>query len=367
MIEFALALPILLALLYGTIEVSRLIFIFSSVAIASRQAARYGSASGDVNGVPFYQNCDGIREAANQLAFITTFDEINITYDRGVSQNGAQIPIADINPSPEVNTCPLEHNSMRNGDRIIVQVSSTYKPILPILPLEPLKIVSASARTVLISIPIFGLALPTGFAAESSTPSITPLATATAELPTIARTFTPIRIPSSTIAPPNGTPAFATPTNPLLHIATFTPPNTPLPANTPSVTPTQILCAGQSGVTHGPLIISNNIMEMKINNATGHTLTTSQIYAAWNNDMGHQNSSDPTLRLRQALFAAQVWNGDLQTPSAFIPGYNPTIPPGESMIQFIFHQSYDLSDGTERVIIYISTPGCANYPVDSMN
>ncbi|MBI2759279.1 MAG: pilus assembly protein [Chloroflexi bacterium] len=374
MVEFALALPILLALLYGTIEVSRLIFIFSSVAIASRQAARYGSASGAIDGVPFYQNCDGIREVANQSAFITTFDKINITYDRGVNSKGAQIPITDINPSPEVNTCPIERNAVRNGDRIIVQVSSTYKPIFPILSFKPLEIVSASARTILVSIPIFGSALPTGFAAESSTPSITPLATSTGALPTIttAATFSATKTPPSRYTPSYATPTYATPTNaglpnPLTPVVIFTPSQTPLPSDTPTAGPTQIRCTGQTGVTHGPLTISNNVLQMKINNATGVTLTTSQIYVEWNNDMGHRNGGDPTLRLRQATLAGQTWNGDLLAPSIFIPGYTPNIPPGESIIQFTLHQTYDVTDGTERIIIYISTPGCTNYLVDSMN
>ncbi len=69
-VELMLALPVLLMLLYGIIEVGRLIFIFSSVANASRQAVRYGAASGEINDVAFYQDCDGIRAVANQSAFI---------------------------------------------------------------------------------------------------------------------------------------------------------------------------------------------------------------------------------------------------------------------------------------------------------
>jgi hypothetical protein len=61
----------------------------------------------------------------------------------------------------------------------------------------------------------------------------------------------------------------------------------------------------------------------------------------------------------------QVWEGDIQVPSIYIPAYYPHIPIGESMIEFTFHQSYDVPDGTERIIINISNPGCINYPVDS--
>jgi hypothetical protein len=107
-LEFALILPLLLMLIYGIVEVGRLIFIFSSVANASRQAARYGSASGSVNNVAFYQDCEGIRTVANQSAFIVRFNKINITYDRGVDADGVQIPIAGVDPNPSVDSCPIK-------------------------------------------------------------------------------------------------------------------------------------------------------------------------------------------------------------------------------------------------------------------
>ena len=106
---------------------------------------------------------------------------------------------------------------------------------------------------------------------------------------------------------------------------------------------------------------------MSINNLSGYTLNTSQIYLEWNHDTGHANGGDLSLRLRQIIFAEQIWNGDIEAPSTYIPGYYPSIPPGESKIQFVFHQNYDHRDGTERIIIYIGTPGCTNDPVDSSN
>lgn len=362
-VEFALTLPVLLMLLYGMIEVGRLIFIFSSVANASRQAARYGSASGDINNVFFYQDCDGIRDVANQSAFIITFDEVNITYDRGLYPDGTQIPITGIDPNPSVDSCPVEHDTIRNGDRIIVRVSATYEPILPIIPIEPIEIVSASARSFLISIPIFGSALPTGFAAESSTPSRVPTINTITYTPTIFRTSTNISPSGKTNTPV----PYLTSTNAPPPTLTFTPSSTPFPTNTPSITPTLISCSGLTGVSHGPLIFKDNVMEMSINNQTGYTLTAAQIYLEWNHDTGHGSGSDLGLRLRQIMFAEQVWNGDIQTPSASIPSYYPSIPLGISNIQFIFHQNYDQTDGTERIIVNIGTPGCVNYPVDSRN
>ena len=357
-VEFMLALPILLMLLYGIIEVGRLIFIFSSVANASRQAARYGSASGEVENVAFYQDCDGIRAVANQSAFIIKFDEVNITYDRGINPDGTSIPIAGIDPNPDEDSCPIEDYTVRNGDRIIVQVATTYEPILTVLPFEPFEVVSASARSFLISIPIVGNSLPTGFAAETSTPSPIPGTFTATFIPTAEPIVTATFIPTSVNFPK------VTPANTLPPTSTFTPTNTALPTITPSATATQISCSGLTGVSHGPLIIEDDVMEMSIDNQTGHTLTAAQIYLEWNHDTGHLGN-DRSLRLKQIVFATQVWDGDLQVPSAYIPVYYPSIPQGESTIQFFFHQTYDLADGTERIIVNIGNPGCINYPVDS--
>lgn len=364
MVEFMLALPLLLVLLIGTIEVGRLIFIFSSVANASRQAARYGSGSGDINNVTYYQDCDGIRQVANASAFIVIFNDINITYDRGLYPDGTQIPITGIDPDPSADSCPIERDTIRNGDRIIVQVSAVYEPIISIIPLKPLKVVSSSARSFLISIPILGSAMPTGFAAESSTPSRVPTMGTVTNTPTLVSTST------STSLPPSGntnTPRpYSSPTNTQPPTLTFTPSHTPLPSNTPSVTPTYISCSGLTGVSHGPLVFKGNVLEMDIDNQTEHILGTAQIYLEWNHDTGYGSGGDPGLRLRQIMFAGEVWNGNIQTPSTYIlDGYYPSIPTGRSTIQFIFHQNYNLTDGTERIIIYISTPGCINYPVDS--
>jgi hypothetical protein len=146
---------------------------------------------------------------------------------------------------------------------------------------------------------------------------------------------------------------------------TFTPTNTALPSPTSTATATQISCTGLTGVSHGPLTIEKSIMQMTINNKTGHILTAAQIYVEWNHDTGHFSFIDRSLHLRQVILNEQLWNGDIQSPSAYIIAYYPLIPLGESTIQFRFDQNYDVPDGTERIIVNISNPGCVNYPVDS--
>src|SRR5688572_18078899 len=144
MVEFMLVMPILIILLYGIIEFSRLVFILASVSNASRQAARYGAGAGEVSdGITFYQDCEGIREVANESAILTEFEDINITYDRGLTTDGDQIPLTDVDPDPNSDTCPVEDNLIQNGDRIIVQVTANYEPIIALIPIDPINIVSA--------------------------------------------------------------------------------------------------------------------------------------------------------------------------------------------------------------------------------
>ncbi len=353
MVEFMLVLPLMVILLYGIIEVSRLVFIFASVANGSRQAARYGAVAGETQNGYYYQDCEGIRDVANRSAIIVDFDEINITYDRGITPDGTQIQISsDIDPSPDVNTCPIEEDIIRNGDRIIVQISASYEPILPLLPLDPLTIVSASARTFLISVPIVGSAMPLSFAAESATPSKIPTGTLPGFVsPTPTKEPVLTIIPSATIIsaeitlpPGQATNTQFAPTDPasgspLPPTSTFTPTknafSTLTPSITPSITPTAISCTGITGVSHGPLQFDDNIMKMTINNGTGHTLGVTQIYVEWNHDTGHQAGNDPTLRLQQLLLASQSWTGDLHSPSAYISTFYPSIPPGVSIVEFV--------------------------------
>src|SRR5574341_1938186 len=75
MVEFAIALPLLMLLLYGLIEAGRLLFLYSTVVTASRQAVRYGSATGEGTGsIPRYLDCAGMRSAAQRVGYLGPFD-----------------------------------------------------------------------------------------------------------------------------------------------------------------------------------------------------------------------------------------------------------------------------------------------------
>lgn len=155
MVEFALALPVLLLVVYGLIETGRLIFIYASVVTAARNAVRYGSATGlNSSGTPYYQDCSGITAAADSVAFITTFSAINITYDAGLGTDGNPITLSYSCPSS-----PLPQDKIQNGWRINVSVSAQYAPIVPLVPFGPFTITSMSSRTLLNSVSI-GITAP---------------------------------------------------------------------------------------------------------------------------------------------------------------------------------------------------------------
>ncbi len=141
MVEFALVIPLLLVLMLGIIEVGRLLFIYSSVNSASREAARYGSAAGEpASFVKYYQDCVGIKAAATRIGVLAGIEDNNIliSYDHGPNTTVFQ------------NTCPTADDQWVNlGDRIIVQVTTTFEPIVPLVNIPPFPISSISRRTIL--------------------------------------------------------------------------------------------------------------------------------------------------------------------------------------------------------------------------
>lgn len=155
MVEFALVLPILLIVIVGLFEFGRLIFIYSSVVTAAREAARYGSSS-SWNHDPTlkvyqgqFRDCAGIRARAQNVDFFNVFDdaEITIQYDNGPTSTGTG-PIPGY-PAPFA-TCPPDATlHFVTGDRIVVQVTAQFTPMMGIVPISSFTIRSTSARTLL--------------------------------------------------------------------------------------------------------------------------------------------------------------------------------------------------------------------------
>jgi Flp pilus assembly protein TadG len=170
MVEFALVLPLLLVVMFGLIEVGRLLFIYSVVFTSTREAARYGSAAGFLAGNLYqYQDCDGIRSAAKRVGSLAGIqdDNITVTYDR--------VTVSGVSP---LGSCPVGSTGPRLtlGNRVTVRVSVNYQPLVPVPNLPSFPIISISSRTILKEISIQGTpvasssTLPTVFFAEEPNP-----------------------------------------------------------------------------------------------------------------------------------------------------------------------------------------------------
>jgi TadE-like protein len=376
MVEFALVLPLLLLLLYGLLEAGRLLFIYSTIVTASRQAVRYGSATGQglTTTVPRFQDCAGIRLAAQKVDFLNAFndDDIHIYHDDGPDPANPTVGLNEqeycLNPAP----ADLWDPGNTNNKRLIVTINGDYLPIIPKLipfvirsqdttPPNPIK--AKSARTILVSVAIVVTVPPSTFL-----PS-TPTATPTANTPT----FTPSNTPTET---PTNTPIFSptpslTPSPTLTPTVTLTPTmtNTPTLTLTPSVTPTQVSgCFNlQSGA--GAITLSGNTMTMSIKNTQSYDVTINDIFVVWNHDKGHTIGTDKSLILQSASISGSLtpfWTGTSLGPSDTLTSATPLILSGNgavTIITFTFHQSYDKFDNSEELLINLSTPGCENFPI----
>ena len=138
-VEFAIVLPILMVLLVGIFEVGRMIYVYSAVNNASREAVRYASAVGlDDDGLNHYNNCPGIRDWARRSAYFMNLQDtdIDITFDQG--------PGTTSRPA----VCDGS-DTVASGDRVTVEVTATYGPLINLIPISTRTFTSSSSRTIL--------------------------------------------------------------------------------------------------------------------------------------------------------------------------------------------------------------------------
>ena len=143
LVEFALTFPIFLVLLIGVMEIARVVFIYNAVFTASREAARYGASIGITSaGVPHFDDCAGMRERAKKTGILANLTDADITirYDSGPDSNGNTVVKGN---------CPIAADSLVLGDRVVVAVSTTYRPLIPVIQLDDLPIQSTTGRTVI--------------------------------------------------------------------------------------------------------------------------------------------------------------------------------------------------------------------------
>jgi Flp pilus assembly protein TadG len=140
LVEFAIALPVLLALLVGIMEVGRMILTYTLVNNASRDAVRYASAVGvGDDGFYKYKNCLGIKAIAQKSAFIVTLSSISITY---IDKNG-NTQVCDKTTTGE------DDITVVSNDRVTVTVEASYKPVVKLIPIGQKDFTATSTRTIL--------------------------------------------------------------------------------------------------------------------------------------------------------------------------------------------------------------------------
>jgi hypothetical protein len=141
-VEFMIILPVLLLLLLGIIEIGRLMVTYSSLTTASRDAVRYAASVGETGtGVPHYQDCDEIRGAVERLAL---FVDANIVIEYDSDGPGGALPVEYCQVGKSVD--PIE---ISLGSQVVVRVTTTYEPLLPLAKIPPIPIVAEAKRTIL--------------------------------------------------------------------------------------------------------------------------------------------------------------------------------------------------------------------------
>ena len=127
LVEFALAIPIVLLLIAGIAEFGWYMATSSALVSASREAARYASSVGDDGGTARYVDCAGIRAAARDAtsAIFTLSDEqLRISYDDGAggTSTSACAPLGSGPLAAEID----------RFDRVIVEARVPYSPMTPL-------------------------------------------------------------------------------------------------------------------------------------------------------------------------------------------------------------------------------------------
>jgi Flp pilus assembly protein TadG len=146
LVEFSIALPVLLLMLVGIMEAGRMLFMYASVVNSSRDAVRYASAYGRSDVSPNYylkyKYCAGIADVARKSGFILKNPVITITYDTG--PGGTSLGSCPTGTVGEANV------NVDTGDRVTVTVSATYAPIMnKLLPFGTRTFTATSSRTIL--------------------------------------------------------------------------------------------------------------------------------------------------------------------------------------------------------------------------
>ena len=154
MVEFALTIPIILLLIVGIIEGGRLIFMYTSLAAAGREAARYGAGIGSLgSGTILYNDCAGIRDAAKRIGRFAGVTDAGIHISHDTGPGTAKSPYCALPKTVDTVT-------FVKGDRIYIIIDLSYSTMVQLIPIPPLTLYTENAHTVLMGAEVVAVTPP---------------------------------------------------------------------------------------------------------------------------------------------------------------------------------------------------------------
>ncbi len=128
LVEFALTVPILLMLVFGIMDLARLIFAYTQVIDAARNGVRYGIVEGLDTGNVQYLDCNGIEGAAHDTPGLVPGRDMGVTITYLNLQDNDALPLA---------TCGKDggpsFNTVKDGAVLAVKVEGEITPMTPVL------------------------------------------------------------------------------------------------------------------------------------------------------------------------------------------------------------------------------------------
>lgn len=136
--------PLLLLMLFGIIEFSRLLYTHAQVWNVAREGARYATTVGDTDGdgLPNYLDCDGIIAAALDLAIGVNVeaDDIDVVID----SDGTTADCDPLSADPDPSTIDVD-----NGATVNVTADIDFEALAPFFGfLDNMNIHSEQSRSI---------------------------------------------------------------------------------------------------------------------------------------------------------------------------------------------------------------------------
>lgn len=132
MVEFALVAPMFFLLLFGIIEAGRFIFYYEMLNNATREGARYAI----VNGANTL-GCPSGPPAPGSTPCDTTGEDVK---DR--------VREAAIGVAGTITVTPIWAPDNGRGSTVTVHATSTYSPLVPLVPLPPINVTAESSLVI---------------------------------------------------------------------------------------------------------------------------------------------------------------------------------------------------------------------------